>query len=116
MIRSHAPLVLFSLSLFFSAGSYASEKEFDQVCNYFDQLDKLSNVNSMSNTQRNDFINNKISKNLAETSNARAAWIAIDSAVAELRYELFQSAAESVINKPWQCPSMQKWAAKTGEF
>ena len=70
----------------------------------------------MTNIQRNEIILSNINKNLPESSNARVAWIAIDSAVPEERYELFQSAAESVLNRRWECEDMKRWALKTGEF
>ena len=104
--------------MFFSRGAQHRliKSDFDNVCQYFEQLDKLADVETLSNMQRNDFIIDKIDKSLPETSNARVSWIAIDSAIPEVRYELFKSAAESVLNKQWQCSAMLKWAAKTGEF
>lgn len=115
IIKNHfSGLLLFTL--FISCSSYATENNFDSVCRYFQELDKNTHVENMTNLQRNDFIIDRINKNLPPSSNARAAWEAIGYAVAEQRYVLFQSAAESVLNMPWQCPTMQKWAAKTGEF
>jgi len=108
--------VFILLCLSFSMNLQAGNSDFDAVCEYFGKLDKLPNVNAMSNTDRNAFIIDSIESNLPKSSNARAAWTAIDSAVAEKHYELFCSAAESVLNKPWKCEAMQKWAAKTGEF
>lgn len=106
----------FLFALFVGPSAHAEKSDFDNVCQYFEQLDKLNDVGNMSNMQRNDFIINKIDKSLPQTSNARAAWLAIDSAVPEVRYELFKSAADSVLGKQWECSAMLKWATKTGEF
>ena len=110
-------LTIFLLAcLSFAINVQAGNTDFDAVCEYFEKLNKLPNVNAMSNTERNAFILDSIESNLPMSSNARAAWTAIDSAVAEQRYELFRSAAESVLNRPWACDAMHKWAVKTGEF
>ena len=98
------------------ASSYASENDFDMLCQYFVQMDKLNNVEGMTNTQRNDYIIKQITEKLPKTSNARASWLAIDSATPEMRYELVISSAESVLKKKWQCLAMQKWSHLTGEF
>jgi hypothetical protein len=105
-----------ALALFISFTIHASENDFDKVCDYFGELQKMANEAAMTHQQRNTFIMDKISKDLPAASNARAAWEAIGYAEAEQRYELFKSAAESVINTPWQCPAMEKLAPKTGEF
>jgi len=107
---------LFLFSFFVVPSTYADESDFDIVCQYFQQLDKLSDLETMTNMQRNDFILDKINKNLPQTSNAGATWIAIDSADPEVRYELFKSAAESVLSRQWQCSAMLKLSPKTGEF
>ena len=107
---------LFLLTFFTGCSAQADKSDFDNVCEFFEQLDKQTDVETLSNMQRNDFIFNKIDKDLPETSNARVLWVAIDSAVPEERYELFKSAVESVLNKQWQCAAMSKWAPTTGEF
>ena len=107
---------LFLIPIFTGCSAQADKSDFDNVCELFEQLDKQTDVETLSNTQRNDFIIAEIDTNLPETSDARVAWVAIDSAVPEMRYELFKSAAESVLNKQWQCAAMSKWAPKTGEF
>lgn len=106
----------FLVTLFISFPSHAAETDFDKVCRYFQQLEQLADVNSMTHQQRNTFILDKITNNLPISSNARAAWEGISYADANQRYELFKSAAESVINVPWSCTAMEKLAAKTGEF
>lgn len=114
MIRNLYILIL--LLFFFGCSVESGKNEFDIVCGYFEELENNSTVNTMTNLQRNDFILNRIIKNLSETSNARNAWEAIGSAEAHQRYILFQSAAESVLNKKWHCDSMERLAHKTGEF
>lgn len=94
----------------------AETNSFDQVCGYFEELSKQTNVDKMSHLERNDFIVKKINKNLPQANNARLSWEAIAAAVAEQRYELFQSAAESVLNTKWQCKAMEQLAGKTGLF
>lgn len=116
MIKKYYFIGLFLFAFFVSPSAHANESDFDNVCQYFESLDKLADVETMSNIQRNNFIIDKIDKSLPQTSNARAAWVAIGSAVPEVRYELFKSAAESVLNKQWQCSAMLKWSPKTGAF
>lgn len=94
----------------------AAENDFDTICSYFNALVKESSVDSMTSIKRNDFILNKINKDLKPTSDARVAWEAIGNADASMRYELFQSSAESVTKSKWQCKSMKKLAPITGEF
>ncbi len=107
---------LFLLCAAFAFDVQAGGNDFDLICGYFEKLDKLPGVDAMSTVERDDFILDKIAHQLPEASGARAAWVAIDSAVAEQRYELFQSAAESTLNTPWQCAAMKKWASRTGDF
>ncbi len=102
--------------VFTSLSTHATENDFDKVCGYFEALAKKSTVDSMINLKRNDFILNKINKNLKPTSNARVAWEAIGSADASMRYDLFKSSAESVVKSKWQCKAMKKLAPITGEF
>jgi hypothetical protein len=116
MIRKIIIIGLFLIGGLCGCNLQADQRDFDLLCGYFTKLDKLADVDSMSNTQRNDFILDSIKQELTESSSARAAWIAIGNAVAEQRYELFQSAAESTLGMSWHCNTMKKWAAKTGEF
>ncbi len=116
MMKKYYFIGLFLFVIFTGCSAQVNKSDFDNVCQYFEQLDNLADVEALSNMQRNDFIIDKIDKGLPEKSSARVSWIAIDSAVPEVRYELFKSAAESVLNKQWQCSAMLKWAAKTGEF
>ena len=92
-----------------------NDNDFDKVCGYFQELDQLAQVDTMTKRQRNDFIVDKINSNLATDSNARAAWMAIVYAVPEERYDQFKDVVESLHTAPWSCPAMAKWAAATGE-
>ena len=94
----------------------ATENDFDKVCSYFQALEKNSQVTTMTHLQRNDFILNKINKNLQPSSNARVAWESVGSAEGSQRYDLYKSSAESVLKGKWQCEAMAKLADKTGEF
>lgn len=96
--------------------AHAEMNDFDMVCGYFQELSKQANVDKMSHLERNDFIVSKINKNLPDKSNAKSAWQAISAAVAEQRYELYQSSVESVLKKKWQCNAMEKLAPLTGLF
>ena len=111
-----APLYLLIGAIFASVTAQAAENDFDKVCGYFNALVKENSVDSMTNIKRNDFILNKTNSYLKPTSNARVAWEAISSADASMRYDLFQSSAESVIKSKWQCEAMKKLAPITGEF
>lgn len=108
-------IIIFSFFLVVSI-SNAKDNEFDKVCSYFQALEKEKNVNTLTKYKRNDYILENIYENLKENSNARAAWISIGSAVAEKRYELYKSAAESVLKTKWHCKAMKKLAPITGEF
>ena len=91
----------------------ANISDFDQVCGYFEALEQLPDLESMTQRERNEFIVEKTRKQLPNSSNARAAWDAISSAEPQQRYELFKSAAESVLNKTWDCPAMKKLAPRS---
>jgi hypothetical protein len=109
--------ILFLLSLnIVCFQAQASENDFNKVCSYFQALEKNNQVMTMTHLQRNDFILNKINKNLKPSSNARVAWEAVGSAEGSQRYVLYKSSAESVLNSEWQCEAMAKLADKTGEF
>lgn len=112
----HLSVTLFMAIAALACSPQAQHNDFDTVCSYFTQMDKLSNVDTMSNTERNNYILDAINTGLPEDSGARAAWQAIDSAAPDQRYELFISAAESVLNEPWLCPAMGQWASTTGEI
>ena len=105
-------LILFFLPLY----AQANTKDFDEVCQYFSTLSQHPQLEQMSHLARNDFITQQINDNLSRFSNAKASWQAVSSADPSQRYELFRSAAESVLNKSWQCPIMEKLAPTTGQF
>lgn len=67
----------------------------------------------MSSEQRNDFITEKLEKNIPSSA-ATMSWEAISYAAPEDRYEIFKTGAESELDKTWQCPSMEKLAPLTG--
>ena len=114
-IRVQFAGLLFSFLFAFST-IQAAENDFDKVCDYFKELAKKSNVNSMTHLQRNNYILERINKNLPTTSNARVAWEAVSNAESDQRYELFKSSAELVLNSRWKCKAMAELANKTGEF
>lgn len=116
MSRTYIFSAVFFILIFSHFTAQAEENDFDKVCRYFQLLEKENNLNKMTNLKRNNFILEKINKNLKPSSNARVAWESIGNAVASLRYELYQSSAESVLNKKWQCDAMKKLAPVTGEF
>lgn len=116
MINKYYFTGLFILSFSFITTVQADTNDFDHVCHYFEELSKKPNINKMTNTQRNVFIIKHINDNLAYTSHARTAWIAIENAMADVRYELFKSSAEDTLQKAWHCVAMKKWAVKTGAF
>lgn len=107
---------IFCTLLISSFSIHAKESDFNKICHYFQLLEKQKNVGKMSIIERNDFILGKINTNLKTNSNARVAWEAIGSADGSLRYELFQSSAESVVKSKWKCKAMKKLAPVTGEF
>jgi hypothetical protein len=85
------------------------QKDFDLVCEYFNQLEVQLDQQVMTPLERSEFILDKVVNNLSETSNARIAWEAITNAASE-RYALFVEAAESSGVSHWQCPAMQNLA------
>lgn len=93
------------------SGCSQKEKDFDMVCEYFNQLEIQLNQKVMTPSERGNFILEKVLNNLSHESNAGAAWKAIAAAEPSERYSLFVSAAESsgVVN--WQCPAMENLAS-----
>ena len=119
MILRRAIYAILFVFCMLNAPGYAAEavgNEFDKVCEYFQQLEQLPKIDTMTSLQRNSFVMERISQNLRPESDARVAWEAIANADAAQRYELFKSSAESVHSGSWQCPSMKKLAIKTGAY
>jgi len=76
-------VVFFLLYFALSFSSHARSEDFDKVCSYFQELEKLVNVNTMTHLQHNDYILGKLN-NIPPASNARVAWEAIASAIRDL--------------------------------
>jgi len=99
---------LILLSFFFiSLISCENTNDFDLVCSYFDSLEKETIKDNMSSDKKFNYINDLISKNLSSDNPARESFNAVVGYVpAEGRYALYIDAAESTLNKSWQCESM----------
>jgi hypothetical protein len=97
------------LLMAFISGCARDERDFNLLCDYFNELDLHLEKQELAPEVRWAFIQERVINNLPETSNARTAWIAISSASPEFRYELFVEAAKSVGLPNWQCPALQKW-------
>ncbi len=100
----------------FSAVAHSETTDFDLICGFFNELNQTQNIKEMSPEQKADFVDTRITAKLSEGSDAKAAWAAILSAPPQQRYELFKSAAESIIlPKKWNCPAMKQLASTTGD-
>jgi hypothetical protein len=82
------------------------QNDFDAVCQYFDELQNVSDLNSMSNADRFEFINNRINKHLKQESYAYITWDALMLSHEE-RYAMFSKAASETLNQNWVCESMK---------
>ncbi len=89
--------------------------DFQAVCTYFQELERLENVGLLTAGERNNFIVALIEKNIPASA-ASASWEAVSYAVAEQRYEIFKMGAESELRETWSCPAMEKLAPLTGAF
>ena len=99
-------LVLLSIS-FISLISCDNRNDFDLVCSYFVPLKQENTNNNLSSDEKFNYINNLISKNLSIDSPAKISFNAVIGYVpVEGRYALYIDAAESTLNKSWQCESM----------
>jgi len=82
--------------------------DFDLLCGYFDELEKLNSQQEMTADNKFNFINDLVSKNLTEDSAARISFNAIVGyAPANGRYALYKTTTEEELNKSWQCDSMK---------
>lgn len=105
--------VVLSAGLLGCADNSETTNDFQAVCTYFQELEKLESVNSLTAEGRNKFIVTLIEKNIP-ASDASISWEAVSYAVAEQRYEIFKMGAESVLKETWDCPAMEKLAPLTG--
>ena len=112
IVRSFLFLSIYGLTSL----ALAEVNDFDRVCDFFSELGNQKNLKTMNHIQRNDFIVERINKHLSTTSDARVAWEAVAATVAGQRYEIYRSGAESVLNRKWECPAMEKLAIMTGLF
>jgi hypothetical protein len=112
-------IFIFSAGLVLNAGLLGcadngeTTNDFQAVCTYFQELEKLENVNSLTAEERNKFIVALIEKNIPASA-ASISWGAVSYAVAEQRYEIFKMGAESELKETWDCPAMEKLAPLTG--
>jgi len=108
-------ILLFILLTNFSIVANSASNDFDIVCSFFNELSQTPNIEKMSPEQKADFINTRVASQLSERSDAKAAWAAVLNAVPHQRYELFISAAESILPNKWECAAMKQLASTTGE-
>ncbi len=105
--------ILFSTGLFGCSEKLATNNDFQAVCAYFQELEKLEDVDALTAEQRNNFIVVRIKKNISDSA-ASISWEAVSYAAPEQRYEIFKMGAESALNETWNCPAMEKLAPLTG--
>jgi len=99
----------------FSAVAHSETTDFDMICGFFNELNQTQNIKEMSPEQKADFVDVRIAAQLSKGSDAKVAWAAVLSAPPQQRYELFKSAAESILPKKWNCPAMKQLASTTGD-
>ena len=93
------------------SGCSEKEKDFDLVCDYFNQLEIQLNQKVMTPSEKGNFILEKVMNNLSQESDAAIAWNAIAAAEPSERYNLFVSAAESSGIMNFRCPAMENLAS-----
>jgi len=105
----------FVILMLFSTSTCSAENDFDKLCGYFKDLSSSSKQELMTKTQKLEFINKKVQKELNETSSARQAWEVVVYAVPEERYEIFKSTTTELLGTEWSCKEMQVLMPVTGE-
>lgn len=108
------PKVIVLLCLIISFPAFSYESDFDKLCGYFDMLDKTIANKNMSVSQKAEFIDKRVKKNLEKNSPARQTWEVIIYAVPNERYEMVMSTAHEILKNNWQCDSMKKHLPTTG--
>ncbi|MCW8935147.1 MAG: hypothetical protein OQK98_10520 [Gammaproteobacteria bacterium] len=106
---------IFIILMLFSTTSCSAENDFDKLCGYFKELSASSDKASMNKAQKLKFINDRVLKELDDTSNAKQAWDVIVYAVPEERYEIFKSTTTEILGTDWSCKEMQELMPVTGE-
>ena len=106
---------VFVILLLFSTTACSVENDFDKLCGYFKELSAAKNKASMNKSQKFKFINEKVQKELNETSSARQAWEVVVYAVPEERYDIFKSTTTELLGTQWSCKEMQALMPVTGE-
>ena len=109
-------VIIFYAGPVFSGGmDLESASDYDQVCEYFDQLQDEISTKTLTPKQRGQFISDRVNKHLGELSHARELWEVIRYAVPEERYEMFKVTAEEQTGKAWECESMRRLISSAGE-
>lgn len=103
------------LALYATATVRSSVSDFDKVCGYFENLRIETTSKKLSKTDKLDFINNLVKKELKPDSYARLAWEVVVFAAPEVRYELYKTSAQETTKNTWQCNAMEKLILITGE-
>ena len=101
--------------LTFVSPSWAGNGDFDKVCDYFAELELKVSEKPFSKTQKKDYIDALVKKNLQPDSPARLAWEVVLYGTPEVRFELFKTSAEETTKEKWRCESMEKLLPTTGE-
>ena len=101
--------------MLFSTTACSAESDFDKLCGYFKELSVSNNKELVTKTLKFKFINEKVQKELIETSSARQAWEVVVYAVPEERYDIFKSTTIELLGTQWSCKEMQVLMPVTGE-
>ncbi|WP_317930156.1 hypothetical protein [Halioxenophilus sp. WMMB6] len=96
------------------SGCSHKPNQFDMVCDSFTKLSKLNNLEKTNSAERYEWLMNNILKSMDQQSDAVIAWQSKVNATPDVRYEEFQTAAQSQGLIGWQCDSMQRLAYRVG--
>ena len=104
-ILQQSALSLIALSF---VAACSSTNDFDTVCSYFEQLEETARVKTLSSDEKFTFINELINKNMPTENPAKESWNAVVGYLPpEGRYAIYKDAAESTLERSWQCTSME---------
>lgn len=62
-----------------------------------------------------DFVNRRVTEELWSVSQVRGLWQNVPNYESTARYRMFKRTAEELLDQPWDCPDMQRFAPTLSE-
>jgi len=94
------------ICLFFSCKLYASQNDYEFICNAFKEPINSSDLDIPTREEKLVQINEKIWANI-KSKEAKSIMSVVASASPDKKYTLFKEAVELITGRKWDCPAMR---------